>query len=53
MFLCDVGRDKTSGTLMGLSVDVMREACNVAGKKCVTIESNSCYNNSKIYSLGM
>ncbi|KAI0227506.1 hypothetical protein LSAT2_022030 [Lamellibrachia satsuma] len=45
--------DETSGTVMGMAVDVMREACREAGKNCVTISSKSCYNNTEQYSLGL
>ena len=51
-FARDFGRDETSGTVMGMAVDVMREACREAGKNCVTISSKSCYNNTEQYSLG-
>ncbi|KAK2173789.1 hypothetical protein NP493_848g00069 [Ridgeia piscesae] len=45
--------DEETGMSMGLAVDVMREACQQAGKNCVTVSSSACYDNTQQYSLGL
>ena len=48
----DVVRDEQTGEIKGLGVDVMRKACKMARKTCVSVFSRDRYDNVKQYSLG-
>ena len=45
-------RDEQTGEFRGLTIDVMRKACEMAEKTCVSVFSTDCYDNKKQSSLG-